>query len=96
MVDDRELAERSGSAFDHVAARQWAFGSSAATITGAIERLRLGDGVDWRQATLAGIETGFDVGWRRGAKRLAIVLADGAPGGEDVLDPMEGSVRGWR
>ena len=85
VIDRRELAERSSSAFDRDAAPRWEFGSSVATITGAIEALRLGDGVDRRQATLAGIETGFDLGWNPGVKRLAILLADGPPGGEDVL-----------
>lgn len=79
LVDYRDFPQRTGSSYDYPAKLNQDFTSSATTINSAIQNLTLGNGGDWPETMFSGITTAFDLTWRPGVKKMAIVLADAPP-----------------
>ena len=79
LVDYRDFPDRTGDPGDYPAKLDQDFTSSATTINTAIQGLSLGDGGDWPETMFSGINRAFDLSWRPGVKKLAIVLADAPP-----------------
>ena len=79
MVDYRDFPERTGDSEDYPAKLDLDFTSSAATVDTAIGDLSLGYGGDWAETMFSGLNRAFDLSWRPGVKKLAIVLADAPP-----------------
>ncbi len=82
LVDYRDFVERTGTAGDYPSKLDQDFTSDATTINAAIQGLQLGDGGDWPETMYSGLNTAFNLSWRPGVKKMAIVLADAPP-----LDP---------
>lgn len=82
LVDYRDFASRTGADYDYPSKLDQGFTSDAGTINGAIQSLDLGYGGDWEETMYSGLNTAFDLPWRPGVKKMAIVLADAPP-----LDP---------
>lgn len=79
LVDYRDFASRTGASYDYPAKLDQDFTSSASTINTAIQGLTLGYGGDWPETMYSGLWKSFDLGWRPGVKKMAIVLADAPP-----------------
>jgi Mg-chelatase subunit ChlD len=79
LVDYRDFPVRTGTPTDYPAKLDQDFTSDAATINGAIQSLVLGNGGDLPETMYSGLATAFDLTWRPGVKKMAIVLADAPP-----------------
>jgi hypothetical protein len=79
VVDYRDFASRTGDEGDYPAKLDLDFTSNAATVDAAIGGLELGYGGDWPETMFSGLNRAFDLSWRPGVKKLAIVLADAPP-----------------
>jgi lysophospholipase L1-like esterase len=79
VVDYRDFPERTGYEGDYPAMLDLDFSSNAATVDAAIGGLALGGGGDWPETMFSGLNRAFDLSWRPGVKKLAIVLADAPP-----------------
>ena len=82
LVDYRDFPDRTGDPGDYPSKLRQDFTSDTSTINTAIQALGLGDGGDWPETMYSGLNTAFDLAWRPGVKKMAIVLADAPP-----LDP---------
>lgn len=76
VVDYRDTPERTGEPGDYASKLDLDFSSDAGAVQSAINGLELGDGGDWPETMFAGLNTAFDLSWRPGVKKLAVVLAD--------------------
>ena len=79
VVDYRDFPERTEFDGDYPAKLDLDFSSSAATVDAAIDGLELGYGGDWPETMFSGLDRAFDLSWRPGVRKLAIVLADAPP-----------------
>jgi lysophospholipase L1-like esterase len=76
LVDYRDTPERTGEPGDYASKLDLDFSSDAGAVQSAINGLELGYGGDWPETMFAGLNTAFDLSWRPGVKKMAVVLAD--------------------
>ncbi|GAB7189437.1 hypothetical protein NUM3379_01430 [Kineococcus sp. NUM-3379] len=79
LVDYRDFASRTGSPQDYPSTLRQDFTSDPSAINTAIQGLDLGYGGDTPETMYSGLNTAFDLTWRPGAKKMAVVLADAPP-----------------
>lgn len=76
LVTYQDHPEYSGSASDYPARVEIGFSEDRDAVVAVVNKVHTGDGGDLEEAVYSGIQTGLDLPWRAGVKKIVIVLGD--------------------
>lgn len=91
LVTYRDHPEWTGWSGDYPGRVEQGFTNDGAAIKSALDTITVNGGGDWPESMWSGIETGLDLPWRPGVKKVVIVLADAPPHDPEPVSGLTGA-----